>query len=96
MAGKVARIERLARLETKARSLARSGAHLDFSTIAAGLVQSDYPEAKAFFANRWTQQELNRICEQTIARRRHPAVGGPVSGYAPTTEMNIPAPHGSK
>jgi hypothetical protein len=61
----------LAHLETAARALARSGVHLDFSTIK-GVLGPIYPdEAEKFFRNSWNQQELNRICElsQRLPRR---------------------------
>ena len=55
---------RMADLETEARALARSGAFHDFRPIEARLRLSGYPETKKLFANRWTQEELNRICQQ--------------------------------
>jgi hypothetical protein len=56
--------ERLARMETGARTLARSGKHQTFRSIEALLLDEGYPEARKLFANRWTQAELNRICQQ--------------------------------
>ena len=56
--------ERRARIETKARHYARSGDHLDFTTIEALLIIDGYPEARKLFANLWIQEELNRICQQ--------------------------------
>jgi hypothetical protein len=56
--------ERLARIETEARNLARSGNHHSFSSIKMQLLTRGYPEANKVFANRWTQYELDRLCRQ--------------------------------
>jgi hypothetical protein len=56
--------ERLARIETEARTLARSGNHPGFSSIKHLLLTRGYPEADKVFANRWTQSELDRLCQQ--------------------------------
>jgi hypothetical protein len=56
--------ERVARIETKARTLARSGGHFSFSSIRSALLAEGYPEAHKVFANRWTQYELDRLCQQ--------------------------------
>jgi hypothetical protein len=56
--------ERVARIETKARLLARSGNHRGFSSIKTALLVEGYPEADKVFANRWTQFELDRLCQQ--------------------------------
>ena len=64
--------ERRARIETKARHYARSGDHLDFTTIEALLIIDGYPEARKLFANRWMQEELNRICQRACDRELKP------------------------
>lgn len=56
--------ERVARIETKARTLARSGNHHSFSSIRNALLAEGHPEALKVFANRWTQHELDRLCQQ--------------------------------
>jgi hypothetical protein len=56
--------ERLARIETEARTLARSGKYLGFTSIKSVLLAHGYPEARKVFANRWTQSELDRLCQQ--------------------------------
>jgi hypothetical protein len=56
--------ERLARIETEARTLARSGNYYGFSSIKNLLLTRGYPEANKVFANRWTQSELDRLCRQ--------------------------------
>jgi hypothetical protein len=56
--------ERLARIETEARTLARSGNYQSFSPIKSLLLSHGYPEAHKVFANRWTQFELDRLCQQ--------------------------------
>jgi len=56
--------DRLARIETEARTLARSGNHYGFSSIKNLLLTRGYPEANKVFANRWTQSELDRLCKQ--------------------------------
>ena len=61
---KTNRQERLARIETGARTLARSGRHQTFRSIEALLFDEGYPEVRRLFANLWTQAELNRICQQ--------------------------------
>ena len=56
------RVERSAQIETEARRLARSGIYMGFRAIARRLVEQGYKEAPKLFENRWTQQELNRLC----------------------------------
>jgi hypothetical protein len=56
--------DRLARIETEARALARSGNHYGFSSIKNLLLTRGYPEADKVFANRWTQSEVDRLCRQ--------------------------------
>jgi hypothetical protein len=77
--------QRLAAIESEARAMARSGKHGDFLTIRA-IMRDRYPEAQKLFANRWLQEELNRICEHARWRQSRPDLGhyAPVSGqYAP-------------
>ena len=54
--------ERLARIETEARTLARSGNYRSFISIKMLLLARGYSEAHKIFANRWTQFELDRLC----------------------------------
>ena len=56
--------ERLARIETEARTLARSGKYHSFTSIKNLLLAHGYPEAHKVFANRWTRSELDRLCQQ--------------------------------
>jgi hypothetical protein len=56
--------ERLARIETKARTLARSGKFPSFISIKILLLARGYSETHKIFANRWTQFELDRLCRQ--------------------------------
>jgi hypothetical protein len=55
--------ERLARIETEARTLARSGNYRSFISIKVLLLARGYLEAHKIFANRWTQFELDRLCQ---------------------------------
>ena len=61
--------ERVARIETEARRLARSGQHSGFRSIERTLSAGGYREAPRVFANRWTQYELDRLCEQAQRER---------------------------
>jgi hypothetical protein len=70
--------ERLARIETKAREYAWTGNHRDFSSIEALLIIDGYPEARKLFANRWTQEELNRLCRQACDRELKPTWDSPL------------------
>jgi hypothetical protein len=56
--------ERLARIETEARTLARSGNYRSFTSIKMLLLARGYLEAHKIFANRWAQFELDRLCQQ--------------------------------
>ena len=56
--------QRLARIETEARTLARSGDHPSFSSIEFILLARGYEEAHKVFSNRWSQAEVDRICRQ--------------------------------
>jgi hypothetical protein len=60
-------IERLARIETEARTLARSGQYFSSRSIRLALVASGFVEAPLLFRNLWTRSELDRLCQQ--ARR---------------------------
>jgi hypothetical protein len=59
-------------LETKARQLARTGKYPHWRSIQAALLSEGFSEAQKLFANRWTQAEVDRICEMP-----------PVTGGAP-------------
>lgn len=54
--------ERLARIETEARTLARSGEYGSSRSVELALVALGYPEAHKIFANRWTRSEIDRLC----------------------------------
>jgi hypothetical protein len=56
--------ERFACIETEARKLARSGQHRGSHSIEMALLARGYRDAPKIFANRWTQYELDRLCEQ--------------------------------
>ena len=63
--------ERFARIETEARALARSGKYLTSRSISMALLAQGYRDTPKVFANRWTQYELDRLCElATHARGR--------------------------
>jgi hypothetical protein len=62
-------VERLAQIETEARTLARSSNYSSATSIEALLVQS-YREASKLFANPWTHSEIERLCEQAIRARQ--------------------------
>jgi hypothetical protein len=78
------RPEQGAYIETRARQYARSGKHLDFRTIEALLISEGYPGARKLLGNPWTQQELNRICQQAFGPDKSPEallrLGHSVSG----------------
>jgi hypothetical protein len=61
--------ERFARIETEARKLARSGQHRWSHSIEMALLARGYRDAPRVFANRWTQCELDRLCEQATHAR---------------------------
>jgi hypothetical protein len=63
--------ERLALIETEARRLARSGDHRGSWSIGRALQAQGFAEASKVLANRWTQSELDRICEQVTLRQGH-------------------------
>ena len=56
--------QRLARIETEARALARSGEFGSFTSIERVLLTRGFQEAPKVFANRWTQAEVDRLCHQ--------------------------------
>jgi hypothetical protein len=56
-------IERLAQTETEARRMARSGLYADFTAIHRRLEERGYIGATKIFKNRWTQAEINRLCD---------------------------------
>jgi len=60
--------DRLAAIETTARTLARSGRYFSSASIETVLLARGVPEAHKLFANRWTRAELDRLCEQAIER----------------------------
>jgi hypothetical protein len=59
--------QRLARIETEARVLARSGEYLTFFSIEAALLERGFLEARTLFANKWTQAEVDRLCNRATA-----------------------------
>ncbi len=56
--------ERIARIETEARALARSGDFGSFTAVERALLIRGFQEAPRIFANRWTQAEVDRLCHQ--------------------------------
>jgi hypothetical protein len=56
--------ERVNHIETQARRLAQSGEYKDFSSIEMILLAQGYREAAMVFENRWTQSEVDRLCER--------------------------------
>jgi hypothetical protein len=67
---KLERVNRLARIETEARRLARSGKYRDFTSIQAALLKQGFGEASPKFWNRWTCSELDRLCEQAMREKQ--------------------------
>ena len=59
-------MNRLARIETEARRLARSGKYWGYASIQAALQKEDFVEASPTFWNSWTCSELDRLCEQAM------------------------------
>jgi hypothetical protein len=64
------KIEKLAALETAARTLARSGKYRGYKTVEMALVASGFANAAEIFTNRWTCSEINRLCEQAQRQQR--------------------------
>ncbi len=66
--------EAIAYIETEARRLARSGVHHGWRSIESELLERGLAGTRKVFANRWTQFELDRLCEKAraeqIAERR--------------------------
>jgi hypothetical protein len=62
--------EQLARIETQARTLARSGEYYGFKQIETVLIAGGYQEARKIFANRWSRAEVDRLCEQARSPRQ--------------------------
>jgi hypothetical protein len=65
--------QRLARIETEARTLARSGNFGGFASIERALLTRGFEEAPRIFANRWTQSEVDRLCYQARRVAAQPA-----------------------
>lgn len=61
--------ERYAQIETEARVLARSANYRSAAAIEIVLLARGYREAAELFANRWTQSELDRLCDAAIRGR---------------------------
>jgi hypothetical protein len=61
--------EQLARIETKARALAQSGEYYTFKQIESVLIARGYQEASKIFANKWSQAEVDRLCDQARSLR---------------------------
>jgi hypothetical protein len=59
--------ERIAKIELRARELARSGQHKSHLTIRLVLMNL-YPEARSVFRNKWQQYEIDRLCEHAALR----------------------------
>jgi hypothetical protein len=76
-------IERLARIETEARTLARSGRYFSSKYIELALVGRGFVEAPLLFRNLWTCSELDRLCARAFRERA--ARSGP-SGVAGAVE----------
>lgn len=61
--------EAIAYIETEARRLARSGRHYGWRSIESELLERGLTGVRKVFANRWTQFELDRLCEKAHARQ---------------------------
>ena len=55
--------ERLARIETEARTLARSGRFHSAAAVEMALLARGHVEAQKIFTSRWTRSEIDRLCE---------------------------------
>jgi hypothetical protein len=60
------KLDQLARIESEARKLARSGRYRSFGSIQTILLAQGFAEVPRVFANRWTCAELDRLCEQAF------------------------------
>lgn len=58
--------DRLATIETEARTLARSGKFRSAKAIEMALLARGLLEAQKVFANRWTRSEINRLCDLAV------------------------------
>jgi hypothetical protein len=54
----------LARIETKARTLARSGKYRSHVEIRNVLEAGGYDLTARIFDNRWSQAEIDRLCDR--------------------------------
>jgi hypothetical protein len=61
---------RLAQIETKSRAMARSGKYRSHAAIEMALLAQGFAEAHIVFANRWSQSELDRLCDQARSSQR--------------------------
>jgi len=68
--------QRLACIETEARVLARSGKFQSFSSIEMALLTRGFQEAHKVFANRWSQAEVDRLCQQAQRHAKQPDEAG--------------------
>jgi hypothetical protein len=59
-------VDQLARIESEARTLARSGNYLSARSIEAALAEKGFLETARVFRNRWTCSELDRLCQQAM------------------------------
>ena len=59
-------VEQLARIETEARTLARSGKYFSHKAIRLALVAQGFAETPRLFRNPWTCSELDRLCQQSV------------------------------
>jgi hypothetical protein len=61
--------DRLGRIETAARTLARSGRYLRSDPIEKVLLSQDTNlqlEIRKLFSNKWTRSEIDRLCDRAI------------------------------
>jgi hypothetical protein len=61
--------DRLGRIETAARTLARSGRYLGSTPIERVLLAQDaslQAEIRRLFSNKWTRSEIDRLCDRAI------------------------------
>jgi hypothetical protein len=61
------RTNQLARIETMARSLARSGKYRSYVEIRNLLEVRGFDQTPRVFENRWSQTEIDRLCYQARA-----------------------------
>jgi hypothetical protein len=66
--------EERARIESKARRLARSGEHSGWWSIQAALLaQGRFTQIPYVFGNPWTCSELDRLCQEAHLRHKEQA-----------------------